>query len=56
MSEYLDLLTLYGSLAHRKLYLECHVKFLLQPKRENVNISYIIGRPAMMGKADRLPP
>jgi hypothetical protein len=31
-------------------------KFFLLPNWENVNISYIIGRPAMMGKADRLPP
>jgi hypothetical protein len=31
-------------------------KFFLQPNGENVNIPYIIGRPAMMGKADRLPP
>ncbi len=31
-------------------------KFFLLPNWENVNIFYIIGRPAMMGKADRLPP
>jgi hypothetical protein len=31
-------------------------KFFLPPNWENVNISYIIGRPAMMGKANRLPP
>jgi hypothetical protein len=31
-------------------------KFFLLPNWVNVNIFYIIGRPAMMGKADRLPP
>jgi hypothetical protein len=32
------------------------VKFFLLPQRQNVNMFYIIGRTAMMGKADRLPP
>jgi hypothetical protein len=31
-------------------------RFFLLSNWENVNISYIIGLPAMMGKADRLPP
>jgi len=31
-------------------------KFFLLPNWGNVNIFYIIGRQAMMGKADRLPP
>jgi hypothetical protein len=30
--------------------------FLLRRQQENVNMIYIIGRMAMMGKADRLPP